>query len=63
VAGADYGFVLGWATTGHTSAPVPVSASGPGAERFAGSIENIDLFHAMADAMKLSEVTSDRRRS
>jgi alkaline phosphatase len=54
VAGSDYGFVLGWATTGHTSAPVPVSSLGPGAERLNGSFENTDLFHAMADAMDLA---------
>ncbi len=48
VADADYGFVLGWATTGHTAASVPISASGPGSELLSGSIENTDLFHAMA---------------
>lgn len=55
VARSDYGFVLGWATTGHTSAPVPVTSTGPGAERLTGSIENTDLFHALATAMGLSE--------
>jgi alkaline phosphatase len=54
VARSDYGFVLGWATTGHTSAPVPITSTGPGAERLIGSIENTDLFHAMAIAMGLS---------
>ena len=54
VAGADYGFVLGWATTGHTVAPVPVSAIGPGSELLSGSIENTDLFHAMVHAMDLA---------
>ena len=53
VADADYGFVLGWATTGHTAAPVPISASGPGSELLSGSIENTDLFHAMINAMDL----------
>jgi alkaline phosphatase len=53
VAGSDYGFVLGWATTGHTSAPVPITATGPGAELVSGSIENTDLFYAMASAMGL----------
>jgi alkaline phosphatase len=54
VAGSDYGFVLGWATTGHTSAPVPITSMGPGAERLTGSIENTDVFHALVDAMDLS---------
>jgi alkaline phosphatase len=57
VAGSDYGFVLGWATTGHTSAPVPVTATGPGAERLTGSFENTDLFHRMAEAMGLARVS------
>ncbi len=55
VAGFDFGFVLGWATTGHTAAPVPVTASGPGAELLRGSIDNTDLFHALSYAMDLSE--------
>lgn len=58
VAGSNYGFVLGWASTGHTSAPVPITATGPGAERLSGSIENTDLFHAMASAMNLSEAAA-----
>lgn len=58
VAGADYGFVVGWATTGHTSAPVPITASGPGAEQLTGSIENTDLFHALTRAMDLAEIAT-----
>jgi alkaline phosphatase len=63
VAGADYGFVLGWATTGHTAASVPVSASGPGSELLSGSIENTDLFHAMAQAMDLAGRSAHSARS
>lgn len=59
VADSDYGFVIGWATTGHTSAPVPVTAVGPGAEGVRGFIENTDLFHVMVDAM----ATADMRRA
>ena len=62
VAGSDSGFVLGWATTGHTSAPVPVTSTGPGAERLTGSFENTDLFHAMAEAMGLVNVGAHRTR-
>jgi alkaline phosphatase len=54
VADSDYGFVVGWATTGHTSAPVPITAAGPGAERLTGPIENTDLFNVMADSMGLT---------
>jgi alkaline phosphatase len=63
VADADYGFVVGWATTGHTAAPVPITSTGPGGERLTGSIENTDLFHAMADAMDLSGVLARSRRT
>jgi alkaline phosphatase len=58
VADSNYGFVLGWATTGHTSAPVPVTASGPGAERLTGSFENTHLFAAMAEALDLADVVA-----
>jgi alkaline phosphatase len=63
VADADYGFVVGWATTGHTAAPVPITSTGPGAERLTGSIENTDLFHAMTEAMDLSGVLARARRT
>jgi alkaline phosphatase len=62
VAGCGYGFVVGWATTGHTAAPVPISACGPGAERLTGSIENTDLFYALAAAMDLSRIAGDLGR-
>lgn len=63
VAGSDYGFVLGWATTGHTSAPVPITASGPGAHLLTGTIENTELFHAMAEAMALTHQPASQRRT
>jgi alkaline phosphatase len=58
VADSGYGFVVGWATTGHTASAVPVTAAGPGAERITGLIENTDLFDTMADALGLG-ATSD----
>jgi alkaline phosphatase len=61
VADADYGFVVGWATTGHTAAPVPITSIGPGAERLTGGIENTDLFPVMTDAMDLSGVLARSR--
>jgi alkaline phosphatase len=61
VADADYGFVVGWATTGHTAAPVPITSTGPGAERLTGEIENTDLFPVMTDAMDLSGVLARSR--
>ncbi len=53
VADSGYGFVVGWATTGHTAAAVPVTAAGPGAEQVSGLIENTDLFTTMATALGL----------
>ena len=61
VADADYGFVVGWATTGHTAAPVPITSTGPGAERLTGEIENTDLFPVMAEAMDLSSILAGSR--
>jgi alkaline phosphatase len=56
VAGAPYGFVMGWATTGHTAAAVPVTAFGPGAERVAGLNDNTHLFRVIVDALGLGHV-------
>jgi alkaline phosphatase len=61
VADADYGFVVGWATTGHTAAPVPITSTGPGAEGLTGAIENTDLFPIMTEAMDLSDVLASSR--
>lgn len=53
VADSGFGFVVGWATTGHTGSTVPVTATGPGAERVSGLTENTDLFETMAAALGL----------
>jgi alkaline phosphatase len=50
----DLADFVAWASTGHTEVDVPLNAIGPGAERFAGRIENTDLFLGMVDAMNLS---------
>lgn len=50
----DVASLLLWATTGHTEVDVPLNAFGPGADRFAGQIENSDLFTAMVEAMGLA---------
>ncbi|HET7094089.1 MAG TPA: alkaline phosphatase [Thermomicrobiales bacterium] len=55
IADAANGFVMGWATTGHTAAAVPITAQGPSAERIAGPIENTDLFGIMAGALGVAE--------
>ena len=48
------GFLVSWATTGHTADDVPVSALGVGAERLSGAYENTWIFDAMSQAMGLS---------
>jgi alkaline phosphatase len=58
VAGTDYAFVLGWATTGHTAAAVPVTSLGPGSERLTGRFENTDLFRVMTAALGLGVETT-----
>lgn len=54
IPGADYGFVMGWATTGHTAAPVPVTSVGPGADQLSGFFENTDVFPLLVDVMNLT---------
>ena len=43
---------LGWSTTSHSALPVPVYATGVGADHFAGFYDNTDIFHKI---MKLTE--------
>jgi alkaline phosphatase len=50
----DLADFVAWASTGHTEVDVPLNAYGPGAEQFAGRIENTDLFLGMVEAMALS---------
>ena len=40
-----------WSTGGHTSTPVRILASGPGAEAFAGDLDNTDVPKRIADAI------------
>lgn len=51
VTGSDRVFVADWTTTQHTGANVPVTATGPGAERLAGVYENTHLYEVMAGAL------------
>ena len=54
VAGTEMSFAMGWATTGHTAAAVPVTALGPGADRLAGTYDNTRLFDATVAALGLA---------
>ncbi|MDQ3779428.1 MAG: alkaline phosphatase, partial [Chloroflexota bacterium] len=56
VAGEERGFVMGWATTGHTAAAVPVTAIGPSAAQFTGAYENTYPFTVMAEALGLARL-------
>ena len=40
-----------WSTGGHTSTPVRLFAAGPGAEAFAGDLDNTDVPKRIADAI------------
>lgn len=51
VAGGDQQFVLDWTTTGHTGAPTPVTAEGPGSGRLAGFYPNTHLYEVMRQAL------------
>lgn len=54
VAGSDsLRFVVGWTTTGHTSAAVPVTAAGPGAGQLIGAYENTHVPRVLVEAMGL----------
>ena len=51
----DGQFCVTWTTTGHTSADVPVTASGPFAYMLSGSYDNTHIFDAMDRALILDE--------
>lgn len=42
-----------WATQDHTGEDVPVTAEGPGAHRFAGRLDNTDVFRRLVAATRL----------
>jgi len=48
-------FCVRWTTTGHTSADVPVTASGTFSHVLSGSYENTHIFEAMYKALTLDE--------
>lgn len=46
---------VSWTTTGHSAAPVPIYALGPGAERFTGQMDNTDVPSRIAQLLRLGE--------
>jgi alkaline phosphatase len=42
-----------WVSANHTATRVPIYASGPGAERFGGFLDNTEIFGRLADLMSL----------
>ncbi len=51
IEGSDKQFVLDWTTSGHTDAPVPVSAVGPGAGQLTGQHPNTFVHTVLAPAL------------
>lgn len=45
--------LIGWTSTAHTGADLPVYAYGPQSDKFSGLLENTDLPKIMAEAMKI----------
>ena len=52
VKGTDLEVFADWTTGQHTGADTPITASGPGSERFDGFIDNTDVHDAIEDAMR-----------
>ncbi len=44
---------IGWTSTGHTAADIPIYAYGPSAESFSGKLDNTDIPKLIEKAMKL----------
>jgi alkaline phosphatase len=53
VADSDQRFLLDNSTSGHTAVDVPLTATGPGAERLDGSYENTFIHEVMVQSMGL----------
>jgi alkaline phosphatase len=53
VAGTGYSFFMDWTTSGHTGVRVPLTATGPGSEKFAGYYENTYIFTVLVEAFGL----------
>ncbi|WP_339232768.1 alkaline phosphatase [Geobacillus sp. FSL W8-0032] len=51
IAHSSQTFALDWTTTGHTAADVPLTAMGPGAERFVGVYENTRIHDVLEQVL------------
>jgi ABC-2 type transport system ATP-binding protein len=52
VKGTNLSVFADWTTGQHTGADTPITASGPGSKAFDGVIDNTDVHHAVARAMR-----------
>jgi alkaline phosphatase len=52
---------VSWSSTGHTETPVPIYASGPGAENFARHMDNTQVAGLVAKLLSLARFTPDER--
>jgi alkaline phosphatase len=63
VADSDRRFLLDNSTSGHTAVDVPLTATGPGAERLDGTYENTFIHEVMVQSMGLDGVVESSRFS
>jgi len=52
---------VSWTSTGHTRTPVPIYASGPGAEQFARRMDNTEVAGMVAQCLGLTGFTANGR--
>lgn len=52
IRGSTRTFTLDWSTGSHTDAPVPISATGPGALQFTGQHPNTYVFRVLSQALR-----------
>jgi alkaline phosphatase len=50
-----------WSTKGHTGAPVPIYALGPGAEAFAGVYDNTEVARKLARLLRIHPFPQARK--
>ncbi|WP_033290621.1 alkaline phosphatase [Amycolatopsis jejuensis] len=51
VPGTKLSLTVGWSTGDHTGVPTPVTATGPGSDRLDGTLDNTDVYRAMAASL------------
>src|SRR3954454_11229227 len=57
IRGGNQSFTMDWSTSGHTDAPVPISAAGPGSLQLTGQHPNTYVHDVLARALRYRAVT------